>query len=89
MVEDRNNLGPQALAKATNALVARLAVLPADALARSKRAINAATLGGLDDALATEREGQHHLLAAADFIEGVAAFGEKRKAAFGERSITL
>jgi len=77
------------LDEATNTLAARLAALPPNALARAKRAINAATLGGLDDALATEREGQHHLLAAADFIEGVAAFGEKRKAVFGERSITL
>jgi enoyl-CoA hydratase len=73
---------------AVNALAARLSVLPPDALASSKLAINAATLGSLDAAFATERRDQLNLLRADDFIEGVAAFGEKRKPVFGRRSIT-
>jgi enoyl-CoA hydratase len=77
------------LSDAVDALVARLVALPPDALASAKRAINAATLPGLDGALETERAWQLDLLRASDFIEGVAAFGEKRKPVFGQRSITL
>jgi enoyl-CoA hydratase len=77
------------LDEAVNALAARLATLPPDALASAKRAINDATLGSLGRAFETERRDQLNLLRAADFIEGVAAFGEKRKPAFGQRSLTL
>jgi enoyl-CoA hydratase len=72
-----------------NALAARLSVLPPNALASSKLAINGATLGSLGAAFEKERAGQLDLLRADDFIEGVAAFGEKRKPVFGQRSITL
>jgi enoyl-CoA hydratase len=52
--------------------------------ARTKHAINAATLGSLDAAFALEREGQLGLLAAADFVEGTTAFNEKRTPVFGD-----
>ncbi|HEY3603273.1 MAG TPA: enoyl-CoA hydratase [Sporichthyaceae bacterium] len=77
------------LDEAVNALAARLSVLPPNALASSKLAINGATLGSLGAAFEKERAGQLDLLRADDFIEGVAAFGEKRKPVFGQRSITL
>jgi enoyl-CoA hydratase len=50
--------------------------------AKTKHAINTATLGALDAAFALEREGQLGLLAADDFAEGAAAFNEKRTPKF-------
>lgn len=64
------------------ALVRQLASGPAVALARTKDAINAATLPDLDAVFARERAGQVPLLAAADFAEGTAAFAEKRRPVF-------
>jgi enoyl-CoA hydratase len=52
--------------------------------ARTKHAINAATLGSLDAAFALERDGQLGLLAADDFAEGTAAFNDKRTPTFGD-----
>lgn len=52
--------------------------------ARTKHAINTATLGSLDAAFALEREGQLGLLAAPDFVEGTIAFHEKRDPHFGD-----
>lgn len=60
----------------------RLVAGPATALRRTKDAINDATLGQLDEAFARERSGQLELLGAADFIEGVDAFRNKRAAQF-------
>lgn len=57
---------------------------PAIAQARTKAAVNAATLHGLDDAFAREREGQVGLLGAADFAEGTSAFRERRAARFSD-----
>ena len=67
---------------AVSALVARLAAGPRDAQAAAKRAVNHATLPGLDAALARERAGQVELLRTADFAEGVAAFAARRPPAF-------
>ena len=60
------------------ALVARLAAGPPLSYAATKKAVNAATLGHLHDALERERSGQTILLRTADVAEGMRAFGEKR-----------
>jgi enoyl-CoA hydratase len=63
-------------------LVARLAAGPPLALAASKKAVNAATLAHLDDALERERTGQTVLLRTSDVAEGMRAFSEKRRPVF-------
>src|SRR6476469_8808406 len=59
-------------------LLARLAAGPPLSYAATKKAVNAATLGHLHDALERERTGQTILLRTADLAEGMRAFGEKR-----------
>src|SRR6476661_5747804 len=59
-------------------LVALLAAGPPLSYAATKKAVNAATLGHLHDALERERTGQTILLRTADVAEGMLAFGEKR-----------
>jgi enoyl-CoA hydratase len=63
-------------------LVRRLASGPPLAYAATKRAVNAATLGHLDDALERERTGQTDLLRTSDVAEGMRAFAEKRRPVF-------
>jgi enoyl-CoA hydratase len=63
-------------------LVARLAGGPPLAYAATKKAVNAATLGHLEEALQRERTGQAILLRTADVAEGMRAFGEKRRPHF-------
>ena len=63
-------------------LVGRLAAGPPLALAATKRAINAATLPHLDDALERERTGQTLLLRTTDVAEGMRAFSDRRKPVF-------
>ncbi len=63
-------------------VVRRLAGGPPIAFAATKKAINAATLPGLEDALATELRGQVVLFGTADTAEGMKAFVEKRKPVF-------
>jgi enoyl-CoA hydratase len=55
---------------------------PAVALAKTKEAINAATLTELEGALEREYAGQSDLLSRTDYIEGIKAFQERRPANF-------
>ena len=66
-------------------LVGRLSRGAPLAFAATKKAINAATLDGLDAAFQRERAGQSLLLRTEDVAEGMKAFVEKRKAAFQHR----
>ena len=59
-------------------VVARLAAGAPLAQAATKRAVNAATYAGLDDALERERTGQTVLLRTRDAAEGMQAFAERR-----------
>jgi enoyl-CoA hydratase len=63
-------------------IVRRLASGPPLGYAANKRAINAATLAHLDDALERERTGQTLLLRTADVAEGMRAFSERRRPVF-------
>ncbi|RMI31338.1 enoyl-CoA hydratase-related protein [Nocardia stercoris] len=62
---------------------AALAAGPRAAQAATKAAINAATVPGLDAALARETREQLPLLSSADYREGVTAFLERRRPASG------
>lgn len=66
-------------------VLAGLAAGPMVAFAKTKHAINAATLGGLDSALDREYVGQSILLNAHDFREGARAFQQRRDAKFTDR----
>lgn len=70
------------LADTVDGVVRRLAVGPPLAHAATKKAVNAATLAGLEAALERERTGQTVLLRTADAAEGMRAFGEKRRPRF-------
>ncbi|OBK98394.1 enoyl-CoA hydratase [Mycobacterium asiaticum] len=63
-------------------VIARLLAGPAVAFAKTKGAINAATLTELDATLDREFEGQSGLLQAPDFKEGTKAFQERRAPSF-------
>jgi enoyl-CoA hydratase len=67
------------------ALARRLASGPPLAFAATKKAVNAATLAGLHDALERERVGQTVLLGTEDVAEGMRAFDEKRRPEFRGR----
>jgi len=64
------------------ALVAKLAAGPTRAYALAKRALNAWLYARMDEQLELEAAGQAELAASPDFLEGVAAFLEKRPARF-------
>jgi enoyl-CoA hydratase len=63
-------------------VIERLLAGPAVAYAKTKQAINGATLADLDAALARETAGQHVLLNSHDLREGIKAFQEKRDPSF-------
>ena len=65
------------------ALTERLAAGPTRSYASSKQALNQFIYGDLDRQLELEGELQHALGRTKDFMEGVAAFVEKREAVFG------
>jgi len=67
-------------------IAAHLATQPSQAIALSKRALNAAAGNTLDQQLDLERDLQRECGASADFREGVQAFLEKRPAQFGPRT---
>ena len=66
-------------------LVHRLSAGPPLALAATKKAVNAATLAGLHDALERERLAQVVLLRTDDVAEGMRAFTERRRPRFRGR----
>jgi enoyl-CoA hydratase len=63
-------------------VIERLLAGPAVAYAKTKQAVNGATLPELDAALARETAGQHILLSSHDLREGIRAFQEKRDPVF-------
>jgi 2-(1,2-epoxy-1,2-dihydrophenyl)acetyl-CoA isomerase len=65
-----------------NALVERLAAGPTRSYTSSKRALNRFIYGELDSQLDLEAELQHALGRSDDFLEGAAAFVEKREPQF-------
>lgn len=66
-------------------VISRLLAGPAVAFAKTKHAVNAATLTELDSALQRELEGQSRLLLSHDFIEGTTAFQQRRTPDFTDR----
>jgi enoyl-CoA hydratase len=74
-----------AYAEGLSKIVRRLATGAPLAFAATKKAVNAATLGGLEDAFARERSGQSVLLRTEDVAEGMRAFAEKRRPEFNGR----
>jgi len=70
------------LAPRVDRVARRLAEGPPLALAATKKAVNAATLAGLETALERERTGQAVLLRTADAAEGMRAFSERRRPVF-------
>jgi enoyl-CoA hydratase len=74
-----------AYAEQLGKIVGRLSRGAPLAFAATKKAVNAATLGGLDGAFQRERAGQSVLLRTEDVAEGMKAFTERRRAEFKGR----
>jgi len=71
-----------ALASETAKLAKRLASGPTRAYANTKKLLNASLHSTLDDQLQAEAESFSQCAGTADFVEGISAFVEKRKAKF-------
>ena len=69
---------PEQLGPALDDLTTRLSRAAPLALTETKQAVNAATLGDLEDSLDRELAGQSALLESADFHTAVTAFAQKR-----------
>jgi 2-(1,2-epoxy-1,2-dihydrophenyl)acetyl-CoA isomerase len=67
------------------ALAERLATMPSRALAQTRKAMDAASTMGFDDAITLEADTQRELGRGHDFAEGVAAFLAKRAPVFKDR----
>ena len=67
---------------AVDALAERLATGPTRSYAAAKELLNARVYAGLDEQLELEASRQEQMAGSADFLEGVAAFLEKRSARF-------
>jgi enoyl-CoA hydratase len=65
-------------------VISRLLAGPAVAFAKTKHAINAATLAQLEPTLQRELEGQSMLLQSHDFREGARAFQQHRTPSFSD-----
>jgi 2-(1,2-epoxy-1,2-dihydrophenyl)acetyl-CoA isomerase len=74
-----------ALSDQTMALAQRLAAMPTQALAATRRTIDESIMTDYASALSVEARVQNEMGAQADFREGVAAFLEKRAAKFSDR----
>jgi 2-(1,2-epoxy-1,2-dihydrophenyl)acetyl-CoA isomerase len=74
-----------ALADTVNALAAKLAAMPTQALVQTRLAIDAAGAMSLDEALQHEGELQSRLGRSHDYLEGAAAFLQKRSPTFKDR----
>ena len=81
-----NKVVPDAdFASETSALLTRLADGPTKSYAGTKRQLNRWLYEGIGDQLAYEASIQQEMAESDDFVEGVGAFLEKRKASFGGR----
>jgi enoyl-CoA hydratase/carnithine racemase len=75
-------LPPEDFVPAVWRFAIELATRPPLVMSRIKRAVYESLAGDLDSALELEAAGQLELLGSADFLEGVAAFLQKREPAF-------
>jgi 2-(1,2-epoxy-1,2-dihydrophenyl)acetyl-CoA isomerase len=81
-----NQVHPDAeLEQKANEIVDRLAAGPTGSYAGTKRQINRWVYSGMHDQLALEAQIQQEMAESEDFLEGVAAFIEKRQARFAGR----
>ena len=74
-----------AVMETANALAAKLASMPTLALGMIRSQVSTALSGTLSETLAVEAANQRIAGVSADFVEGVSAFAEKRKAEFKGR----
>lgn len=76
---------PEVKVAEVDKVISKLLAGPVVAYAKTKNAINAATLTELDSALEREFHGQSVLLRSPDLIEGATAFQQRRTPKFTDR----